>query len=131
MREPGQCVPTSSTGQRRKGPAAIHDGSTAAMPPRVSNAVPSITTMRPPRLSCITSRLRCRAEVAADIQVLHQHSRLAARPARDALDLRYLHVAATLGLRRDRPSGSSRLATADRRVRSHLAPELRPPSLFV
>src|SRR5258706_533489 len=102
MREPWQCVSTYSTGQRRKSPADLHDASTAAMPPRVSNAVPSITTMRPPRLSRITSRLRCRAEVAADIEVLHQHSRLAARRARDALDLRYLHVAAALGLRRDR-----------------------------
>src|SRR5258708_25092069 len=106
MREPWQCVSTYAPGQGRKSPGALHAASTAAMPPRVSNAVPSITTMRPPRLSLITSRLRCRAEVAADIEVLHQHSRLAARRARYALDLRYLHVAAALGLRRD-PCGDS------------------------
>src|SRR5258708_28272165 len=81
--EPRQWVSMYSTGQRRKSPAERHDESTVAMPPCVSSAVPTITTVRV-TLSRAMSRLRRRAEVAADIEGLHQHSRLASGGALDA-----------------------------------------------
>src|SRR5258708_11437546 len=91
-REPRQWVSTYSTGQRRKSPAERHDESTAAMPPCVSSAVPTITTVRV-TLSRAMSRLRRRAEVAADIEVPPQHPPPSPRPALDAPHLPDPYVA--------------------------------------
>src|SRR4051794_14152794 len=68
--------------------------STAAMPPRVSNAVPSM--MRREYRDAGMARLlrdRRRAEIAADVEVLEEHLVLAALGAPDALRPDGVHFA--------------------------------------
>src|SRR4051812_11281620 len=61
------------------------------MPPRVSNAVPSM--IRRARLLMASGR-DGRAEIAADVEVLDQQPLLAARGALDVAHLRHAHLAA-------------------------------------
>src|SRR4029079_10878508 len=98
-RDRSQCVCTYVMGQRANNPAARYAFTTDEMPPCVSNDVPSITTRRGFRARI--SGFRRRAEVAADVEVLDQQPRLAARRAGDVFHLHDVHVAAALHLRGD------------------------------
>src|SRR5437867_9254191 len=98
------------------------------MPPRVASAVPIITMREGARAM---SGLSNGTEVAADIQVLHQHPRLAPRRARDAFDLGDLDLATTLGLALHGVGDALAIARGKRRLAHHLQHHLAGPLLLV
>src|SRR6185503_6171203 len=116
-------------GQRANNPAARYAFTTDEMPPCVSNDVPSITMRRGFRARI--SGLRRRAEVAADVEVLDEQPRLAARRAGDVLHLHDVHVAAALHLRGDGAADAIDLIPGERVVGHDLQHDLARAILLV